>query len=234
MLPSSAVDFVFSLLELIEIVILAWACFGTFWTSLSNFWTYFVWLRITDEGSVPEMRIWSILLIQSDLKWCIHLSRSLFLCFKLLSECHCWWTRESPRAHVAKFCGRLRLIRSVLGASQFSVFKLIEIVILWVNYTIPLSLLALACFGTFWISLSNLWTYFVWLRITDEGSVPETHIWSILLIQSDLKWCIHLSRSLFKHRKLWCSQHATDQEKPSSAVDFGWSVAFWEHHNFLY
>ena len=40
---------------------------------------YFVWLRITDEGSVPEMRIWSILLIKSDLKWCIHLSRSLFL-----------------------------------------------------------------------------------------------------------------------------------------------------------
>ena len=35
-------------------------------------------LRITDEGSVPEMRIWSISLIQSDLKWCIHLSRGLF------------------------------------------------------------------------------------------------------------------------------------------------------------
>ena len=28
---------------------------------------------------VPEMRIWSILLIKSDSKWCIHLSRSLFL-----------------------------------------------------------------------------------------------------------------------------------------------------------
>ena len=36
-------------------------------------------LRITIEGSIPEMRIWSILLIKSDLKWCIHLSRSLFL-----------------------------------------------------------------------------------------------------------------------------------------------------------
>ena len=42
---------------------------------------YFVWLRITNEGSVPEMRIWSILLIKSDLKWCIHLSKSLFLYF---------------------------------------------------------------------------------------------------------------------------------------------------------
>ena len=27
-----------------------------------------VWLRITDEGSVPEMRIWSMSLIQSDSK----------------------------------------------------------------------------------------------------------------------------------------------------------------------
>ena len=27
---------------------------------------FLVWLRITDEGSVPEMRIWSILLIKSD------------------------------------------------------------------------------------------------------------------------------------------------------------------------
>ena len=59
--------------------LLASASFGTFGASIFNFWNYFVWLRITDEGSVPEMRIWSILLIQSDLKWCIHLSRSLFL-----------------------------------------------------------------------------------------------------------------------------------------------------------
>ena len=31
------------------------------------------------RGSVPEMRIWSIFVIKSDLKWCIYLSRSLFL-----------------------------------------------------------------------------------------------------------------------------------------------------------
>ena len=31
-------------------------------------------LSFTDEGSVPEMRKWSVLLIKSDLKWCIHLS----------------------------------------------------------------------------------------------------------------------------------------------------------------
>ena len=36
-------------------------------------------IGITAEGSLPEMRIWSILLINSYLKWCINLSRSLFL-----------------------------------------------------------------------------------------------------------------------------------------------------------
>ena len=46
--------------------------------------SYFVWLRITDEGLVPEMRIWSILLIKSHLKWCIHLGRSLCLYTSLL------------------------------------------------------------------------------------------------------------------------------------------------------
>ena len=52
--------------------------FGTFWHHFQLF-NYFVWLRITEEGSASEMRIWSILLINSDLKWCICLSRSLLL-----------------------------------------------------------------------------------------------------------------------------------------------------------
>ena len=50
-----------------------------FLASLFNLLNYFVWLRITDEGSVHEMRTCSILLIKSDSKWCIHLTRSLFL-----------------------------------------------------------------------------------------------------------------------------------------------------------
>ena len=37
------------------------------------------------------------------------------------------------------------------------------------------------------------------VRITDEGALPEMCIWSTLLIKSDLKWCIHLSRSLCQH-----------------------------------
>ena len=58
---------------------------------------YFVWLRITDEDSVPEMRIWPILLIKSDLKRCIHLSRSLCSYIKPQSDIHCNLSATSPR-----------------------------------------------------------------------------------------------------------------------------------------
>ena len=44
-----------------------YTCFGTFWASLFNLLNYFVWPRITDVDSVPKMRIWSLLLIISDL-----------------------------------------------------------------------------------------------------------------------------------------------------------------------
>ena len=163
---------IFFVLKFLEIVILwinyiasflASASFGTFVTSLFNFLNYFVWLRITDDGSVTEMRIWSILLMKSDL-------RSHFILQPLysLSECHCWCTRESLRVHAAKFYGRLQLIRSVSRASTFSVLKFIEIVIFGVYSP---SLLASVYFGTFVISLFNFFSYFVWLRFTDDGSV---------------------------------------------------------------
>ena len=90
------------------------------------------------------------------------------------------------------------MIRSVLRASKFSVSKLLEIVILWVYYTIPFGL---RLFRYFRDIIFNFRNHFVWLRITDEGSLPEMRIWSILSIKSDLKWCIHLSRSLFLYLK---------------------------------
>ena len=133
----------------------------------------------------------------------MHFSRSLFLIFELLSECHCRWASGSPRAHVVKFYGRLRTIRNVLRASQFSVLKLTDIVILWVYYTIPFGL---SLIWHFRVNFFNFWNKFVWLRITDEDSLPEMRIWSILLIKSHFKWCIHLSRSLFLYlnfRNLW-------------------------------
>ena len=59
----------------------------------------FVWQRITDEGSVTEMRIWSKMLIQSDLKWCTNLSRSLFSYLNYLASVTAGGP-ESPRGHM--------------------------------------------------------------------------------------------------------------------------------------
>ena len=94
---------------------MASACLETFGLSLFNFLNYIVWLRITEEGSVPEMRIWSILLIISDLKWCIHLSRSLFLYLHLVSILHigtsmilCPYTTQTLRITWAR-CSLLSL-----------------------------------------------------------------------------------------------------------------------------
>ena len=50
---------------------------------------------------------------------------------------------------------------------------------LWVYYTIPFG------FNLFWhllVITFQLFNYIVWLRITDEGSLPEMRIWSISLI----------------------------------------------------
>ena len=48
--------------------------------------------RHSFEGSVPEMRIWPILLIKFDLKLCIHLGRSLFL-YLLYLQLLCFKTK---------------------------------------------------------------------------------------------------------------------------------------------
>ena len=125
---------------------------SAFLASLFNFLNYCIWLRITDEGLVPELRIWSILLIRSDLKCCIPLSRSIFYNFNYLVSVTASGP-ESPRAraHVPKSYGRLRLIRSVSRISKFSVLELTEIVILWVYYTIPFGSL----FRYFWHHFST-------------------------------------------------------------------------------
>ena len=97
--------------------------------------------------------------------------------FQPLDDCHCWWTSESPRAHVAKFYGRLRLIRSVLRASKFSVLELNGTVILWVYYAI---LYGFTLFRHFWISLFNFLNYFVWLLSIDVN--PFSHFLELLFL----------------------------------------------------
>ena len=59
----------------------------------------------------------------------------------------------------------------------FLIEILIEIVILWVYYTIPFG------FSLFWhfrVNIFYFWNHIVWQRITDETSSPEMRIWSII------------------------------------------------------
>ena len=151
--------------------------FGTFGLSLFNFLNYFIWLRITDEGFSTRNAHKSIMLIKSDLKWCVHPSRSLFLHYNYLGSI----TAGGP-AHAIKFYGRRRLIRSIIRPSiYFSLLKLSEIVILWLCYTIPF---AFSFFGSFEHCFSFL-KLLILLRTSDKGSIPDIRIWSILLIKSD-------------------------------------------------
>ena len=83
------------------------------------------------------------------------------------------------REHAAKFYGRLQLIRSVSRASTFSVLKFIEIVIFGV-YS-PASRFGFSLFWHFCDISFKLFSYFIWLRITDDGSVLKMRIWFILL-----------------------------------------------------
>ena len=108
-----------------------------------------------------------------------------------------------------------------------------------VHYTIPVGLsLFLALSGQHFLLLKPLclekdhW----WGSITRNAHM----IWSILLIKSDLKWSIHLSRSLFSYFNYLVSVTAGGPVSlgghmlSSSTVDFGWFGAFWEHQNFPY
>ena len=57
-------------------------------------------------------------------------------------------------------------------------------VYLWVYYTIPFGF---SLFWHFWVNIFYFWNPFVWWKITDEVSLPEVRILSILLIKSRLK-----------------------------------------------
>ena len=111
-------------------------------------------------------------------------------------RCHCWWTSESPRAHVAKSYGRLRLIRSVWRASKLPVYK-----INWNGkfITIPFG------FSLFWYLLV------ITLQLLNTTCLAKDHwrgfstrnahmVYIVNLIR--LKWFIPLSRSLYLNYKL--------------------------------
>ena len=104
-----------------------------------------------------------------NLKWLPTLEVSFI--FQLHGECHCWRASEYPRALVAKFYGRLRLIHSVLMRENFPCYKLNEILIWWF-ITHPLRLhLVLTLKG-------HRFSTFKWLSLAkDRWSVPETCVW---------------------------------------------------------
>ena len=72
--------------------------------------------------------------------------------------------------------------------------KLIEIVIVWVYYTIPFCFNLFRHFGGITFQLFKLLCL---AKVTDEVSVPEMRIWFILLIKSELKCYTSLFKSLF-------------------------------------
>ena len=55
-------------------------------------------------------------------------------------------------------------------AAVRGVLKLTEIVILWIQYTVPFGFSLLRHFLVIAFQLLN---YFVWLRISDDGYMPE-------------------------------------------------------------
>ena len=146
-----------------------------------NFLNYFLWLRITDEGSVPEMRMMVHIINVIRFK-IVYTSWSLFI-FQPLHSLGEYFTHlvsvtaggpESPWGHMQP--------SSTVDFSWFVAFRehqhFYRNCNFWGLLTIPFSL------GLFWhfcdISF-KLFSYFVWLRITDYGSVLEMRIWSILL-----------------------------------------------------
>ena len=81
------------------------------------------WVRITGDGSTPEMSIWSFLLIQSGFKMVYQSKIKFLFCMSII-----WWVsllidNRSPSAYVDRFYDWRRLLRSVLRASNFSLFK---------------------------------------------------------------------------------------------------------------
>ena len=75
--------------------------------------------------------------------------------------------------------------------------------LVWLLMTLICHPFDFTCFGTV-LDTSYQLLKLLWLRITYEGSVPKICNLSILLIKSDLKWCIQLSRVsfVFMPRKL--------------------------------
>ena len=85
--------------------------------------------------------------------------------------------------------------------------------------------LASACFGTFGSTFSTFGT-----TLLGEGSLMSVHYskWSILLIESDLKWRKHLSRNLFLYSIQSISKFDQIDSYKVYAISTDIDPAFWE------
>ena len=153
--------------------------FSFFWYFCDISFQLFKLLCLAKDHWWGVCTIWSILLMKFDLKWCIHLD--LFLYFNHFTYLVSVTAGgpESPWGHMQP--------SSTVDFSWFVVFRehqlfpcwnLLKLSFFWGLFTI------LFGFSLFWhfcdISF-QLFSYFVWLRITDDRSVLEMRIWSILL-----------------------------------------------------
>ena len=115
---------------------------------------------------------------------------------------NCRWDRESYPESLAPQAKSFSIIPPLLPKTSMCLWSVLIYLLLYVtigghNFSFSLFSFSLFSFSLFrhcfGIILQLFVNCFIWLRITDEGLEPEMRIWSILLIKSDLKWCIHLS-----------------------------------------
>ena len=165
--------------------------------SLFNFLNYFVWLRITDEGSVPEMPIWSILLINiilddDHIQW-----HPPFIGHYT----HFWpsliWTLLPNLTFYLNVQGFHRTYATGAACQQRTLtppdtWSCPTLGLACVQMSRPISP-ELILSPDFWIS--NIPRYFSFLK-------------------SDLQWCIHLSKSLFSYFHYLVSVTAGGQRSP--------------------
>ena len=117
----------------------------------SSYWTkgglVFAKIILADLNIELCLVIWEsyVLLVETNLfTKLVMIFRTLRLDNIKVLHFHIKTTLIFIHSYVAKFYARLRLTGSVLRASKFSVYKLIDIVVLWVYYTIPFG------FSLFW------------------------------------------------------------------------------------
>ena len=138
------------------------------------------------------MRIWSILLIKSDLKWCIHLRRNIYLYFNYLVSVTAGGPR-SPRGHMQP--------TSTVDFGWFVAWESIKIFRVKIDRNCNFVGLL---HHPFWLKLLSVLFGFVFQLLSFAKdhwrgfNTRNAHMVHIV----NLKWCLHLRRSLYLYVQL--------------------------------